>query len=519
MPAEAHKAAGARVCRAFALLCLLSFEAGAATWYVRPASGEYGAENGTSYADAFDGFGDLSASYGSVNPGDTIIACGDFGYADRQGVSNFWQVDDSGTEGSEITLSGDCSAAGGPSMSSIDGEGQVAHLIRTMANTDLIIEGFELTGWTTRAVTLYTNATTEKTTAKRITVRENYIHDGVDADGAGDSAIDSRGTDIAIVDNILDQLPGDGIFANGARHTISRNRVSNVGAGTSVEGDCIQLTEYVDGGVVEDNDCDHRSADEKQCYIINGEDGDNGAFSFRRNHCDGFTSAATPGACAYIGSSGAWVAEQNEMHGCDYSYRIAEMGALSRFSANLGFGAADDGILIGSAVTAATVTHNSIAGSGGPGISSATAGADIAVVNNAIAGSGGPALKLLTDNVEQYNAVFGNAAQITVDGEAGTLHASDITTDPAFIGGPNPTTAEGFRLSANSPLIAAGTDLGDEIADYFGDLMYDGKWDIGAFRRDSCYRRSRDGKLDMARTRAQVASRCLGIPGRYPEGL
>ena len=97
--------------------------------------------------------------------------------------------------------------------------------------------------------------------------------------------------------------------------------------------------------------------------------------------------------------------------------------------------------------------------------------------------------------------------------------SNSIRLDPLWLGGPNPTTAEGFRLSADSPLCAAGTDLGDEIADYFGDYMYNGKWDIGAFRRDSCYRRSRDGNLDMARTRAQVASRCLGIPGRYPEGL
>ncbi len=91
--------------------------------------------------------------------------------------------------------------------------------------------------------------------------------------------------------------------------------------------------------------------------------------------------------------------------------------------------------------------------------------------------------------------------------------------NPRFLGGDTPTTAEAFRLSASSPLIAAGTDLGDEITDFFGDPLYNGSWDIGAFRRDSCYRRSRDGKLDMARTRAQVASRCLGIPGRYPEGL
>lgn len=437
------------------LLVLFALPAWGATWFVRPVSqGEYGAEDGTSYANAYDGFADIS--YAAVQPGDTIFACGNFGYADRQGVSNFWQVDDAGTNGSPITLSGDCSAYGGPARSKIDGEGQVAHLIRTMANADLIIEGFELTGWTTRAITLYTNSTTEKTAEKRIIVRDNWAHDGIDADGAGDSTIDGRGTDIQIVDNVIERVPGDGIFQNGARATIAGNRVVDVGTGSSVEGDCIQLTEYVDGGVVEDNYCDHRSADEKQCYIINGESGDNGAFRFAENKCDGFTTASTPGACAYLGSSGAWVAERNEMHGCDYSYRIAEMGSLSRFSANLGFGAADDGILIGSAVTAATLTHNSIAGSGGPGISSATSGAGVVLRNNAVIGAGGPCLELLTGNVEAHNACYGSASEITVDGSPSTLAVSDVTADPLFLGGHSPTTVDGFRLKSTSPLIGAG---------------------------------------------------------------
>ncbi|MBK9125221.1 MAG: right-handed parallel beta-helix repeat-containing protein [Chloroflexi bacterium] len=143
-----------------------------------------------------------------------------------------------------------------------------------------------------------------------------------------------------------------------------------------------------------------------------------------------------------------------------------------------------------------------------------------------------------TPNVLRNNVIVGNANKcMDVDGSSayvtesrnliqgcatlveGFTQTSGLTIDPLFLGGPNPTTVEGFRLSAGSPGAGGGTDLGDEIADYFGDYMYNGKWDIGAFRRDSCYRRSRDGNLDMARTRAQVASRCLGIPGRYPEGL
>jgi hypothetical protein len=59
------------------LLCLLMPTlAEATTWYVRPAGGTYGAENGTSYANAFDGFADIVWSGGGIVAGDTLFVCG-----------------------------------------------------------------------------------------------------------------------------------------------------------------------------------------------------------------------------------------------------------------------------------------------------------------------------------------------------------------------------------------------------------------------------------------------------------
>ncbi len=56
-------------------LCLVAaLPLQAATWYVRPASGEYGAEDGTSYDAAWDGFEDVT--WNSVQPGDTVYVCG-----------------------------------------------------------------------------------------------------------------------------------------------------------------------------------------------------------------------------------------------------------------------------------------------------------------------------------------------------------------------------------------------------------------------------------------------------------
>jgi PKD repeat protein len=47
-----------------------------ANWYVRPAGGNYGAEDGTSYANAWDGLLNVRWGAGGVDAGDTLYVCG-----------------------------------------------------------------------------------------------------------------------------------------------------------------------------------------------------------------------------------------------------------------------------------------------------------------------------------------------------------------------------------------------------------------------------------------------------------
>lgn len=68
----------------------------AADYYVRPLGGSYGAENGTSYADAFDGFADMSG----IAAGDTIYVCG--------AHSEALTTSTSGTSGNPIIVDGRC---------------------------------------------------------------------------------------------------------------------------------------------------------------------------------------------------------------------------------------------------------------------------------------------------------------------------------------------------------------------------------------------------------------------------
>lgn len=45
-------------------------------WYVRPSGGSYGTEDGTSYANAWDGFTNITWGTGGVEAGDTLYVCG-----------------------------------------------------------------------------------------------------------------------------------------------------------------------------------------------------------------------------------------------------------------------------------------------------------------------------------------------------------------------------------------------------------------------------------------------------------
>jgi len=57
-------------------LIILTSQIFAADWYVRPAGGSYGSENGTSYSSAWDGLLNIVWGEAGVQPGDTLWVCG-----------------------------------------------------------------------------------------------------------------------------------------------------------------------------------------------------------------------------------------------------------------------------------------------------------------------------------------------------------------------------------------------------------------------------------------------------------
>ena len=57
---------------------ILSANAAASDWFVRPAGGNYGSEDGSSYQDAWDGLLNVvwGNGAGEVGPGDNLYVCG-----------------------------------------------------------------------------------------------------------------------------------------------------------------------------------------------------------------------------------------------------------------------------------------------------------------------------------------------------------------------------------------------------------------------------------------------------------
>ena len=80
------------------MLLLLPVVGWTTDWYVRPAGGNYGTEDGTSYENAWDGFSNIDWS--SIQPGDTLWLDGSATYKEKLTIGA------SGTSGAYITIDG-----------------------------------------------------------------------------------------------------------------------------------------------------------------------------------------------------------------------------------------------------------------------------------------------------------------------------------------------------------------------------------------------------------------------------
>ncbi len=133
---------------------LLPATAFAATWYVRPATttATYGTEDGTSYANAWNGFSNIKQGTGGVMPGDTLFLDGSATYDENL----TWNT--SGSSGSPITIDG--SYGGG--SATIDGQGTTTIGITENGNY-VTLSHLKIINCTSSGVYVNSNATTSLT--------------------------------------------------------------------------------------------------------------------------------------------------------------------------------------------------------------------------------------------------------------------------------------------------------------------------------------------------------------------
>lgn len=182
-------------------LCLLSAgQAFGETLYVRPKNACGGAacgtSDGTSYANAYDGFADIvwGATTAQVGAGDTLYVCNPPGQAFLSGSkatgAMMLQPGASGVDGSPIVIDGNCSAQGASSMAKIDGENVTSlSCLNTNSRSFLQIKNLEMTRCTSALVS-YTGALKIADAGSDISADNIYVHDnnGVGIDCLGNNS-------------------------------------------------------------------------------------------------------------------------------------------------------------------------------------------------------------------------------------------------------------------------------------------------------------------------------------------
>jgi len=106
-----HKSHIAHILTLSLVWLILSANAAASDWFVRPAGGDYGSEDGSSYQNAWDGLTNVVWGTGGVEAGDILYVCGRHLFPENpvHSADRNWNINANGTSGNRITIRGDYS--------------------------------------------------------------------------------------------------------------------------------------------------------------------------------------------------------------------------------------------------------------------------------------------------------------------------------------------------------------------------------------------------------------------------
>jgi hypothetical protein len=463
------------------LLSLFANSVWAATWYVCPIAGEYGTEDGASEANCFDGLADMAGSYASIAAGDTVCYsdAAEFTATDAQGGTTYLHYfNDSGSAGNPIVLDGDCDADGVRAV--INAGATIQRAMQIADNNNLTIKNFELKNATARGLLLY-NVATDATDRGAILVDNVYVHDVTG--GSSPNGIDSRGLGVTVQNSTVTDIGEDGIYHKGPNFTAYNNYIERISTAGAL-GDCIQHDGAYLNFTWRNNYCDHTNVASKQCFIAsNPTDAGYGLVvgnTCLRPQAEGVTT--TYGYYVET-ASGTSTIERNYYRGGRTAFQVLGAGAFvlrANIAAVLDRDSATDarGLSIGASAGAVSAFNNTFWG-GYEGILSDSAVAG-SFRNNVITYTGDDCIDKESGDAESNNGLsFCGGDALSNDNTAGTATAA-VTTNPRFLGGDTPTTAEGFKPDCiASPLKNAGTNVG-QVQDFTG-RFFDDQPDIGAF--------------------------------------
>lgn len=458
-------------------LLLLSLPAWGETLYVRPAEGTYGSSNGSDYANAFDGFADVSwgASAGQVGDGDTLILCGTFDLDSVDGGATVMvSVDADGTSTtSRVTLDGDCSSQGDLAQAILDGEGTrdrgidsggTGRAYITLKN--IAVRNFDAKGVYSQG----TNTTTRAWRIENVDVSDirGATADGFDLRGAGHWV--GAGSSVTNIGEDAFYIEGDDFTASG---------VSCIEAGLdAVTGDCFQMNAQADNALFDGIRCE-MNVDAKQCIFVSTT-GFTGSVTIRDSYCDGPSASSTLHSCFFAEDlSGTITVERSG--GKESRYLIYAGGTSTTLVArsNIGHDFSSYGIQSGTGSTGSTLENNTISRTP-VCFSTESASGTNTIRNNVGTGCTTSGIRKNAGDTETNNAISDSGDFVQNETTTTTPGTGAVTADPQFSGGPNPTNTEGFRPRClTSPLKNTGTSLG-AIQDFTG-RYFTGTPEIGAF--------------------------------------
>jgi len=449
--------------------------------------------------------GDANIAWASVNPGDTLYGCGDWQPTDARIT-----IEDSGAAGNYITLSGNAAACGRASNSTIDRTGLTGAGARAIAasNTAATRQYIRIEDLTIRNVSAgilwdysTTGAVSDDTSlwVRRVKFENCGTSSGTDGD-----CIWKRGEGLIVEDSSFEGCWEDCIWYRGKGASIVRNRFSRVSFGGAL-GDCTQidLTGVTDMGAVNwsRNHCDHTAADNKYGLVIGPMIGAGSSVLAYENIvlCPLVPTNPVPANQCHplyfdAHADTAISIFRNFTQGGEVGISLTAASAAAfstraQIAGNIVYKASDRGIWTDANVDNIDIWNNVVSEAGQEALYIGKSGAALNANNNVLVNSGAGIFYITPPTSRGFNSYHGNALNVDVNGSVGSTTTGDVTSNPRFIGGTNPTTAEGFRPSTNSPLCGAGAYT-DAKYDYNHERMPLPR-DIGALNCRSSEARTR----------------------------